>query len=71
MKTYLKNVAVHITAIILAAAAAAGFTFIQSIASQTGACEASQINAENAGLLGAALKAAHSGILVMTHKTII
>lgn len=66
MKQYLKSAATQATAILLAAGAAALFTFFQSLATQTGVCPLPAGSPEQAGALGALFKGAHS-IFTMTH----
>lgn len=60
MKSYWKGVAAQTTAILLAAAGAATFTFFQSLAAQTGVCATPEIDIAQAGTLGAIFKAAHT-----------
>lgn len=60
MKSYVKGVFIQMTAILLAALGAGAIAFFASIAEQTGVCEAGKISVQDTGLLGGALKGAHS-----------
>ena len=71
MKDFFKNIATQAGAIILAALGAAIITFIQSIAIQTGACEAPINQVNEAGFLGAALKGLHSAYLAVHMRNIL
>lgn len=69
MKTYLTGVSQQIFAILIAAAAAAAFTFFHSLATQTGVCMPPTDTAVQAGALGATFKAMHTAFsgLVQQH----
>ena len=71
MKSYFKGVAAQMTAIILAAAGAAIFTFFQSVATQTGVCEVPTDAVGQAGALGAMIKAGHSAFQIAHLKQLV
>lgn len=62
MKEYFRGVASQATAILLAAAGAALFTFFQSIVADSGICPAPVISPEATGTVAAAAKAIHSAV---------
>lgn len=64
MKAYFKGVAVQATAIILAALGAAAFTFLQSVAAQSGVCPTPTTSPETAGAIGALFKGIHTALTV-------
>lgn len=57
---FLKSVASQVTAILIAALGAAAITFLQALAAQSGACPMPVTDPTQAGVLGAAIKSAHS-----------
>lgn len=59
-KTFLRQISAQATSILLAAAGAALLTFIQSVATLSGACDVPTALPEQAGALGAGLKTIHS-----------
>lgn len=66
--TYFKQVAAQITAILLAALAAALFTFVQSVADQSGICTETGLVNGKAPAIAAALKGIHSYVILSTHS---
>lgn len=71
MKEYLKSVGTQATAILIAAAGAAAFTFFQSVASSTGVCPEPAVSVTETGILGGVFKAAHSAFLfAKTHHLV-
>lgn len=68
MNDYLKSVASQSTAIIIAAAGAALFTFFQSMATQAGVCPGLESDPTQAGALGALLKGIHGAFTNLNHK---
>ena len=68
MRDYLKQIMVQATAIILAAGAAALFTFFQSLASQTGICVPPGEPVQQSGALGALFKGIHSAFTMSQLK---
>ena len=58
-ETFLRQIAVNLSAIIIAALGAALITFLQSIASQTGVCPIPSGSPVEAASLAALLKTAH------------
>lgn len=65
--TFIKQVSAQMTAIVLAAAAAAIFTFFQSLAQQSGICEPTLATPGESGLLAAWFKSLHS-FAIMAHS---
>lgn len=68
MKDFFKQLATQITAIILAALAAAAVSFLQSVAAQTGACPAVATSTTDVAALGAGLKGTHSLFTLLSHR---
>lgn len=66
--SFIKSLAVQLTAILITALGAAAVTLVQSIAVQSGACPSAPADPAQAGLLGALFKSAHSALL-MKHGT--
>lgn len=62
--SFSKQVGAQITAILLAAGAAAIFTFFQSLASQTGICATPSLDPIETSSLAAFLKTIHSTFLL-------
>lgn len=59
-KAFFRQIGAQAASILLAAAGAALLTFIQSVATLSGACDVPTASPEQAGTLGAGLKAIHS-----------
>jgi len=59
-QSFLRQIGAQAAAILLAAAGAALLTFVQSVAVLSGACDAPSATLQQAGALGASLKAIHS-----------
>jgi len=64
MKSYLRGVAVQATAIILAALAAAAFSFFQSLAASSGVCPVPVSTTVEVGVLGAVIKSIHTAMSI-------
>ena len=62
--TYLKSVAVQVTAILLASLGAVLISSAQSLTAGTLPCEGSVADPAQAGLLGGLLKGAHSALIM-------
>ena len=62
--TYLKGVAVQVTAILLASLGAVLISSAQSLTAGTLPCDGSVANPAEAGLLGGLLKGVHSALVV-------
>ena len=69
MKQFFSRVAEQVTAIVLAALAAAAIAFFQSLSVQTEACLSPDTATSSAGLLGAMFKGAHSVLFLMSQKS--
>jgi len=69
MNNKYKGLSTQLVAIILSAGAAALVTFFQVLATSGGLCPAVQNTTAEAGVLGAAFKAAHTGYLALVHKS--
>jgi len=69
MNNEFKRLKTQALAIVLSAGAAALVTFFQVLATSGGLCPQVESTTAEAGLLGAAFKAAHSAYSVITHRT--
>jgi len=67
-QSYFRQVFAQITAILLAAGAAALFTFFQSLAEQTEICTQAATSATDAGILGGLIKGIHSYIIMRSYS---
>ncbi len=65
MKNYLKPILIKAIPILITAALAAGITFLQSVLTQTNACNVPVEQMQEAGFIGALLKIGHSGVLAL------
>lgn len=64
MREFVKNIATQATGILLAALGAGLIAFLQSVASQTGACPTPSLDVTQTGMLGASLKVIHSAMVL-------
>lgn len=64
MKEYFKGVAMQATAILITAVAAAGIAFFQTLLVQGSGIVCPEVAPEQAGVLGAVLKSAHTAFMM-------